>query len=249
MNIFFYRWCKITAISDQSKSLNSALTAELSHAIHAYCCYHLQKNLMKLHSEDKIHKLFWQITKAQSKSQFEEHLETIQKLHTAAADYLQKIPSQYWSKHAIPGSQYGHHISNIAESLNFSWLNIQNLSILAVLQDIWNSMMKKFYIQANYSFKNAILTDYIYDYSKAQWKKSWHYHTIHSNKHTALIFMNSQSNSQSNSQQYTVNLITKSCSCMKFQNIHISCQHAIAAIAAICKLNMWSMILFMKSIL
>jgi len=49
---------KITAISDQNKNLNSALTAEFSHAIHAYCCYHLQKNLMKLHSENKVHKLF-----------------------------------------------------------------------------------------------------------------------------------------------------------------------------------------------
>jgi len=49
---------KITAISDQSKNLDSALTAEFSHAIHAYCCYHLQKNFMKLHSEDEVHKLF-----------------------------------------------------------------------------------------------------------------------------------------------------------------------------------------------
>ena len=87
-------------------------------------------------------------------------------------------------------------------------------------------MMKKFYIQANHSFKNAILTDYVYDYSKAQWEESQCYCTICSNKHTALIFMNSQSNSQ----QYTVNLATKSCSCMEFQNIHISCQHAIAVI-------------------
>ena len=49
---------KITVISDRSKDLDSALTAEFSHAIHAYCCYHLQKNLMKLHSENKVHKLF-----------------------------------------------------------------------------------------------------------------------------------------------------------------------------------------------
>ena len=127
---------KITAINDWNKNLNSALTAEFSHAIHAYCCYHLQENLMKLHSGGEVRELFWQATEAQSKSQFEEHLETIQKLHTAAADYLQKISSQYWSKHAISDSQYDHCISNIAESLNFSWLNIQNLSILAILQDI-----------------------------------------------------------------------------------------------------------------
>ena len=50
---------------------------------------------MKLHSGGEVRELFWQATEAQSKSQFEEHLETIQKLHTAAADYLQKISSQY----------------------------------------------------------------------------------------------------------------------------------------------------------
>ena len=85
----------ITVISDRSKGLDPALTAEFSHAIHAYCCYHLQKNLMKLHPGGEVRELFWQATEARSKSQFEEHLETIQKLHTAAADYLQKIPSQY----------------------------------------------------------------------------------------------------------------------------------------------------------
>jgi hypothetical protein len=88
-------------------------------------------------------------------------------------------------------------------------------------------MMEKFYIRANRSFKSSVLTDYAHNYSKAQWEESWRYRTICSNKHTALVFASSQ---LPKSQQYTVDLAAKSCSCMDFQNLHIPCRHAIAAI-------------------
>ncbi len=69
-----------------------------------------------------------------------------------------------------------------------------------------------------------ILTDYAYNNLKAQWEASRHYHTICSNKHTALVFANQDS------QRYTVDLATNSCTGMDFQDILIPCCHAIAAI-------------------
>jgi hypothetical protein len=49
---------KITAINNWSKDLDAALSAELSHAIHAYCCQHLCENLIKLSPDDRVHELF-----------------------------------------------------------------------------------------------------------------------------------------------------------------------------------------------
>ena len=94
---------KITAISDRSKGLEPALTAEFSNAIHAYCCKHLCDNLMKLHPGGKVRNLFWKAAKARSKVQFTEYLEAIRKLHQTAAEYLDQIPSQHWAKYTISG--------------------------------------------------------------------------------------------------------------------------------------------------
>ncbi len=49
---------------------------------------------------------------------------------------------------------------------------------------------------------------------------------IHSNKTTALVYENHKTQNQ----DYTVNLTADSCSCKNFQNIQISCRHAIVAI-------------------
>jgi zinc finger SWIM domain-containing protein 3 len=48
----------VTTISDRSKGLEPAMTAELSHTIHLYCCYHLQENLMKFHPGGQVRNLF-----------------------------------------------------------------------------------------------------------------------------------------------------------------------------------------------
>ncbi len=55
---------KTAAISDRSKDLDAALASELSHAIHAYCCFHLQENLLKLHPGGEVHELFWMTVEA-----------------------------------------------------------------------------------------------------------------------------------------------------------------------------------------
>ena len=181
---------KITVISDQSKELEPVLAVEFFNAIHAYCCYHLDENLMQFHSGDEVRNLFWKAVRAQSEIQFQEYLEAIQKLHKTAAEYLDQIPSQHWAKYAIPGPRYGHLTSNIAESVNSSWLDIRNLPILIALESIWNCMMKKFYIRQNRSFKSIILTDYAQQYVESQWELSRRYRVICSNKTTALIYEN-----------------------------------------------------------
>ncbi len=100
--------------------LEPALAVEFSHAIHAYCCYHLCENLMKFHSGGEVRDLFWKAAKARSEIQFTEYLNRIRKLHKAAAEYLDQIPRQHWAKYAIPGPRYSHLTSNIAESMNSS---------------------------------------------------------------------------------------------------------------------------------
>ena len=45
-------------ISNWSKKLEPALTAEFSNIISLYCCYYLGKNLIKFYSEDEVHNLF-----------------------------------------------------------------------------------------------------------------------------------------------------------------------------------------------
>lgn len=159
---------RVTAISDRSKGLEPALEAELSHAIHGYCCYHLCENLMKFHPGGQVRDLFWKAARAQNKTQFNEYLEAIRKLHAKAAEYLEQIPPQHWTKYAFPGSRYDHLTSNIAESVNSSWVGIRNLPILAALHAIWNCMMEKFYTQQNCEFKSRILMNYAQQYLESQ---------------------------------------------------------------------------------
>ena len=49
---------KFTIISDWSKGLGPTLAIEFPDITPSYCCYHLDENLMKFHSEGEVRNLF-----------------------------------------------------------------------------------------------------------------------------------------------------------------------------------------------
>ena len=84
---------KITAINNWSKDLDAALSAELSHAIHAYLLSTPMWESYKIISLWQSPWVIWKTARAWSEIQFKEYLETIQMLHKNAAEYLEQISS------------------------------------------------------------------------------------------------------------------------------------------------------------
>ena len=134
----------MVVISDRGKGLEAAVPEELPNAHHLHCCQHLCENIMAMHPGDTVQKLFWKAAQTPSQKEFTSILKEIENIRSDVATYLSKIPPTTWAKWAIPVSQYDHLTSNIVESVNSSWMKIQEMPILEALHAIWYVMMEKF---------------------------------------------------------------------------------------------------------
>ena len=86
---------------------------------------------------------FWAIARAESVQKFENSMLTLSEIKPAAEQYLCNIDPRLWAKAHIPGSRYGHDTSNIVESLNNSLKLDRELSIVELLNAIWQRVMNQ----------------------------------------------------------------------------------------------------------
>ena len=106
----------LVAITDRSKGLANALQAELPSAHHRYCALHLMRNVPRLITEMEK-SIYWKIVKSNSPCQFEAHMKDLQKVNSAAHDYLSQIQPCLWVDYAQPEgkSSWGLTTNNLAE--------------------------------------------------------------------------------------------------------------------------------------
>ncbi|CAG8816407.1 21146_t:CDS:2, partial [Dentiscutata erythropus] len=113
-------------ISDREKGISDAVYSKLPNAFHAYCVWHIEKNV-NTKFRTKLDGKIWAAAKALHIEGFAEIMEEIFNMHAEAAAYLNEIPSATWTLSKCPRNRFGHLTSNTSESLN-SWLHDERLA-------------------------------------------------------------------------------------------------------------------------
>ena len=129
----------VTIMSDRDKGLQSA-DMELPHAYRGYCTQHIKENIQRRFGL-KAREMFATLAGFLGKDEFEKYLTEIQTYNPDLKKYILEIDTKKWSPTFFPGRTYGHHTSNIAESINAKIWEERRLPCLELLDALWNKVM------------------------------------------------------------------------------------------------------------
>ena len=107
-------------ISDREKGIDIAIRRLVPNASHAYCVYHIQKNV-KVKFKTTLDGLLFAAANAFDVKSFREIIEKIKALNHEAGKYVESIDPTKWARAFFDQRRYGHVTSNISESMNW-WL-------------------------------------------------------------------------------------------------------------------------------
>ena len=109
----------IVFLSDREKGIEAAVTQLFPHAQHAFCVYHIQKNV-KVNFHTTFDGLLFQAAKADCARTFEVVMAQMMRLDSSAGEYVSKMETRDGPE-PFPGRRFGHVTFNISESMNW-WL-------------------------------------------------------------------------------------------------------------------------------
>ncbi|KAH0737483.1 hypothetical protein KY290_036188 [Solanum tuberosum] len=164
-------------ISDRHKSIANSIVNIYNHAHHKYCMRHLGENLRENHHCGDYLYLYYNVTKAYSLEEFDNHfVEFKNKCSTATAVLEHDIGFEKRSKEHFPGNRYDVMTTNIAESLNAMLIDEREYPMAS----IFNLIAKREYDLIKIPCAHAIVAlrskhgnEYgmsIYDYSSPLYK-------------------------------------------------------------------------------
>lgn len=133
---------KSTIMSDRDKGLISAEEILGPGIFRAHCCFHIRENFKTRFGIRLTEKYFWSIAESKTPYDFNTRLQQLRFEKAPAAEYLEGINRELWVTAFFPGKRYGHHTSNIVESLNKTFVFTRELPILDLLNEIWHSQME-----------------------------------------------------------------------------------------------------------
>jgi hypothetical protein len=214
-------------ISDRDKGLGAADDELGDRIIRAICAYHLIDNFTTKFSRT-LKPLFWRIFRVNSKARFEALIDELQEINSLAAQYLLDAQPELWAKAYFVSTCFGHDTSNVVESINKVLKLDRELPILQFLDSLWNRIMDQ-------RFQRLELAVSAHESEKwTPWARNkLQEHRLLARMNTVVIRSETQGLvRQPNDNVYTVDLITKTCSCTIFQENGIPCGHAITTIFA-----------------
>lgn len=217
----------LVVISDRQDGIIDAVKKYMPDAEHALSVRHLVEEFERHHKGTYCGELIWTAAKAHTIDGFESAMKKLQSLKPNAQDFfVGKWAPEHWSMYHFSENRYGHIASSFEESCSKLLLASRGLPITRLVNDICIKMM------ACYS-NQRMLANEVPDYSLSpkafsmiqQMKKS-------STDLTVFELSSGQFGVLSVQQQrFIVDLFTKTCSCMYWQNTGVTCCHVIAVLA------------------
>lgn len=175
-------------------------------------------------------KLFWAAANVSNPGVFRSKLEKIEEISPACRTYIDVIPVDRWAQHAYPfrdHPRYGHHTSNIAESINKEWLVLRGLPPFRLLIAVWEAVRAKFYSRQFENQSSAggdpIKTKYANMVEKREGAGLSNYSLSPVDHESASV------RNLKNRKTYQVDLKRRTCTCTHFQDTQIACRFAVAA--------------------
>ena len=127
-------------MSDRDKGLESADNG-LPFTYRSYCTQHIKNNIQQKFGL-KAPDLFAKIANARTKEFYQSTLAEIAEFSKPLTDYINKLDRSKWAVPYFPGCTYGHHPSNIVESINATLQQERRLPCLELLNAIWHKHMQ-----------------------------------------------------------------------------------------------------------
>ena len=182
---------------------------------------------MKYGQEAK--RLFWAASYTSSASEFKIRMDKIEALNPECRRYLDALPADRWAQHASPFTKhprYGHHSSNIAESINKEWLQLRQLPPYWLLIEVWEVMRSKFFArlyEQHGDDGDTTKTKFAREAEAVEAACQRLY------KISPLSNLSASVLNIKNQKMYHVDLQSNTCTCTHFQDIRIPYRHAITA--------------------
>jgi hypothetical protein len=150
-------------ISDRNKGLLNAVKSKLPGIYHAMCCQHIVENIHKKFSI-QYKAPFWQIARAGSLRAFDMAVQALQNTAPEVKEYISSIGYKTFAFVRFPQSRFGHDTSNIVESTNSAWREIQELPPLQLLNGIYPWCLTTWYqrLQLQLVPGNSLLSNSAY---------------------------------------------------------------------------------------
>ena len=110
----------VVFLSDREKGIHKSISSAFPNALHAFCVYHIWKNV-KVKYKVTLDGLLFRAAEAPTPLEFTKTIEQMKTLHQQAGRYVEKIKPKFWARAFFPARGFGHVTSNISESMNW-WL-------------------------------------------------------------------------------------------------------------------------------
>lgn len=215
---------RLVIMSDREKGLAKAVDEVLPCAKHSHCCQHIAANIQSRFGV-ACRKLFWTAAYARTKAEFDAAIDGVLKESRPAAAYLRSIPAETWATYAFPLPRYGHITSNIVESLNGTWKHLRHLPPLRLLAGIWSSVMETFCERRERLQTSIDLTSQAKAGFESRYEKSRRYRAIPADDTIVQVI-------DEDGKDWIVDLESRCCTCLMFQEHGGPCGHAIIAARA-----------------
>ncbi|XP_056690313.1 uncharacterized protein [Spinacia oleracea] len=214
----------LTFMSDRQKGLLDAFKTVVPNAEIRYCCRHIWANFKLAFPGEAFRLCFWKAARASTKEYFDSQMESIKMLSKDAFTYLNKIPTDRWSRHAFSTkSKSAMILNNCCESFNNVIREARSQPILSMMEWVRRYVMKRACI------KREGMENYVGKVMPAAIK------LLHLSKEGAKNCFETKSTPQlfevnHGENQYVVNLQARTCGCYRWDLTGIPCCHAFRCI-------------------
>ncbi|KAK2450797.1 hypothetical protein QL285_009897 [Trifolium repens] len=215
---------KYVFISDQQKGLVAVFDEMFDRIEHRLCLRHLYANFKKKFGGGAmIRDLMMGAAKATCVQAWEQKMEELKKIDKQAWEWLVKVPTKYWCKHAFGFySKCDVLMNNFSESFNATILVARDKPILTLCEWIRNYLMNRMMtcVTKLERWEHRMMP------MKRLEKEIVMADTLHPTLSSAGEIW--QVSHQYKGQQFIVDTLKKTCSCNFWELVGIPCRHAVA---------------------
>ncbi|OMO78419.1 Transposase, MuDR, plant [Corchorus capsularis] len=215
---------KLTILSDRQKGVVEAVEANFPTAFHGFCMRHLIDNFQKEFDSTTLINLFWEAATALTGLDFEKKIFEIQEVSPEAANWIRKIPNQFWATAYFEGTRLGHLTANIVECLN-SWISeASGLPIIQMMECIRRQLMTCFNERREKSMQwTGILVPAAQSLVSGAIELGYTYQVLKSDE--ALFEVQTETEGA-----FVVDIRARNCYCRGWQLHGLPCAHAAVAL-------------------
>ncbi|GBG63533.1 hypothetical protein CBR_g38601 [Chara braunii] len=218
----------LTIVSDHDKGLVASMEAVLPDAHHAYCVRHLYASLARHHKHKDLQQLVWAAAQAMTETAYEEALQAMGVIDTGAVEWIrQKCPKEQWVTAFFPGERYGHFTADFCEAMSACLLVARKMPTVRMLESIHMKLNSWFLARHAEGMRMA---------GKIVPKKAnlLQCEAANEGNMVAIEHTCTTHTVSSASSTHTVDIASRTCSCMKWQKMGVPCLHAACVLLKRC---------------